>query len=600
MSAYSTTFRTGEPSLPDLLRNIRCGKIQLPDFQRGWVWDDDHIRALIASVSLAYPIGAVMLLETGGDGSHFMPRPVEGVVLGNGKSPEQLILDGQQRMTSLYLALFSGKPVPTKTEKGQQIERVYYLDIARCLDPEEDRLDAVLSLPPDGKITSYFGRKVELDVSTPEREYEQGLFPVATVFDPAAWQRGYYRHFRQDEARLDVFDNFSRQIIERFQQYRVPTIELLRETPKEAVCQVFEKVNTGGVTLTVFELMTATFAADNFNLRLDWEARVEALHVHPVLHGIDATSLLTAVTLLSSFERNKQAGTPVSCKRRDVLKLALEDYRCYADRIQIGLVRAAKLLNREKVFDTRSVPYTTQLIPLSSICAALGDRFEEEPVKQKLARWFWCGVFGELYGGANESRFAFDLPEVIAWINGGDEPRTVKDASFSPTRLLSLQTRNSAAYKGLMVLLTKGEGSRDFLNGDTIELNTYFDLAIDIHHIFPRSFCEKLGINAQLTNCAVNKAPLSARTNRIIGGNAPSSYLVSLENNHAVAQQNLDSILRTHQINPLLLRGDDFSGFLRDRATRLLTLIESAMGKGVPGRDSEETVTAFGGPLVNQ
>ena len=227
----------------------------------------------------------------------------------------------------------------------------------------------------------------------------------------------------------------------------------------------------------------------------------------------------------------------------------------------------------------------------------LGDRFEEEPIKQKLTRWFWCGVFGELYGGANESRFAFDLPEVIAWINGGDEPRTVKDAIFSPTRLLSLQTRNSAAYKGLMVLLTQGESSRDFLSGDPIDLNLYFDEAIDIHHIFPRSFCEKAGVNGQFMNCAVNKAPLTARTNRIIGGNAPSSYLASLEKNHAVSPEKLDVILKSHRIDPVLLRSDNFTGFLRDRAAKLLDLIEEAMGKKISGRDSEEVVAAFGGPL---
>ena len=451
---------------------------------------------------------------------------------------------------------------------------------------------------PNGRSPSDFGRKVELDVSTPDNEFELGLFPVSCVFDPAVWRRGYQKKYRQDEPKLDIFDEFEKQIIERFQQYRVPTIELLRETPKEAVCQVFEKVNTGGVTLTVFELMTATFAADNFNLRVDWEAREDALHVHPVLHGIDATALLTTVTLLASYRRNQQAGSPVSCKRKDVLKLKLEDYQCHADQIQAGLIRAAKLLTREKVYDSKSLPYTTQVIPLSAMCAVLGDPFEEEPIKQKFARWFWCGVFGELYGGANESRFAYDVPEVMAWINGGDEPRTVKDASFSPTRLLSLQTRNSAAYKGLMVLLTKGEGSRDFLNGDTIELNSYFDLAIDIHHIFPRSFCEKQKINTYLTNCSVNKAPLSARTNRIIGGNAPSAYLASLEKNHSVSSEKLDAILESHQMAPALLRSDDFTGFLRDRATRLLDLIEEAMGKKVSGRDSEEVVAAFGGPLM--
>src|SRR5271157_1845985 len=133
MPAINSTFRSGEPSLPDLLREIQSADIQLPDFQRGWVWDDDHIRSLIASISMSYPIGAVMLLQTGGDGAQFQPRPVEGVATDPNQKPERLILDGQQRMTSLYLALVSGKPVPTRTEKGDPIQRFYYLDIAKCL-----------------------------------------------------------------------------------------------------------------------------------------------------------------------------------------------------------------------------------------------------------------------------------------------------------------------------------------------------------------------------------------------------------------------------------------------------------------------------------
>ena len=84
------------------------------------------------------------------------------------------------------------------------------------------------------------------------------------------------------------------------------------------------------------------------------------------------------------------------------------------------------------------------MIPLSAICAVLGDQFDQDAVRRKLSQWFWCGVFGELYGGANETRFALDVPEVIAWIRGGDLPRTVRDASFSPTRLLTIQTRLSA------------------------------------------------------------------------------------------------------------------------------------------------------------
>src|SRR5438094_4552894 len=111
-----TTFDSTKESLLDLMQSIRQMKTQLPDFQRGWVWDDNHIRSLLASVSLSYPIGAVMLLETGGDGVRFRPRPLEGAVFPRNTEPDRLILDGQQRLTSLFLTLKSGNPVNTKTE----------------------------------------------------------------------------------------------------------------------------------------------------------------------------------------------------------------------------------------------------------------------------------------------------------------------------------------------------------------------------------------------------------------------------------------------------------------------------------------------------
>jgi hypothetical protein len=600
MPAITSTFKSGEPALPDLLREIHRGQIQLPDFQRGWVWDDDHIRSLIASISLSYPIGAVMLLQTGGDGAQFQPRPVQGVSINGEVKPELLILDGQQRMTSLYLALASGQPVPTKTSKNQEIDRVYYLDIGKCLDPMEERLDAVLSIPPDRKVTSDFGRKIELDVTSPDKEYGQALFPLEGLLDQtkyASWRRGFQKHHRADEAKLDQFDKFEAEVINRIQTYRVPTIELLRDTPREAVCQVFEKVNTGGVTLTVFELVTAIFASDGFNLRTDWEARSQRLGEHDVLKEVDATTYLTAITLLATYRRHQQnPENPVRCTRKDVLKLPLAEYRQYADHIEAGLKLAARFLAREKVFDTRMLPYTTQLVPLSAICAVLEDRFEQDTVRRRLAQWYWSGVFGELYGGANESRFAFDLPEVVAWIDGGEQPRTLRDSSFSPTRLLSMQSRLSAAYKGLMALLMKA-GSHDFLSGDSIEIASYFDLAIDIHHVFPKAYCEKQGFKRSLWNSAVNKSPLSAKSNRIIGGKAPSSYLSGIEKGSKMEPARLDEILRTHQIAPALLRSDAFEGFIRDRAARLLSLIEGATGKAITGRDSDEVMQEFGGPL---
>lgn len=602
MQAVGSAFRSGEPFLQSMLNDIHEGKIQLPDFQRGWVWDDDHIRSLIASISLSYPVGAVMLLEAGGDGVRLKPRTVEGAPPANGKKPEKLILDGQQRLTSLYLSLRSGKAVPTRTDKGKDIERVYFFDMKACLDPDADRLDAIVSLPPEKILRADFGREIVLDISTREKEYENHYLPLSLVLDPSAyseWKMGYqeYYQFAPDESRF--LAQFDQVVWMRFQQYKVPVIELLKETPKEAVCQVFEKVNTGGVSLSVFELVTATFAADDYNMREDWEVREDRMNQINPLQAIDATAFLTGVTLLASYYRHLSIGSAISCKRKDVLRLTLEDFKKYAASLETGFKSAARLLAREKVFDTRNLPYTTQLIPLGAICAVLGDQFEKDPIKQRLARWYWCGVFGELYGGANETRFAQDLPDVLKWIDGGEEPRTVRDASFAPTRLLSLQTRQSAAYKGLMALLMQ-KGSHDFLNGDSIELTTYFDLAIDIHHIFPRAYCEAQNFKRFKWNSVINKAPLSARTNRIIGGKAPSSYLASLEKNHHISRDRLDEIITSHQASPHAMKSDDFNMFIVDRAINLLDLIQSAMGKAVSGRDSEEVMLEFGQPLIRE
>ena len=594
------TFRTAEPALKDVLDAIAKGEMQLPDFQRGWVWDDDHIRSLIASLSLSYPIGAVMFLEAGG--VPFKPRLFEGVSIVPAPAPKTLVLDGQQRLTSTFLALRSGKPVNTRTEKGESIQRVYFLDMAMCLDPTADREDAVVSVPATLKKTSDFGRKTDLDLSTVELQYAQGMFPLLLMFDAEAlmkWEMGYAQHYGgNSDAQMFLF-KFKNAIWLAFQQFKVPAIEMSVDTPREAVCQVFEKVNQGGVSLTVFELMTATFAADEFLLRDDWAAREKRLREkRPVLDAVDGTSFLTAVTLLASYERHQaNKDLPVACKRADVLRLSLASFKKHAPAVETGFRKAAELLAEQKIFDARSLPYATQLIPMAAICAALGPQMGQHGNKQKLLRCYWCGVFGGLYGSANETRFGLDLPSVAQWIASGDEPRTVRDASFAPTRLLSLQSRLAAAYKGLAALLMQ-QGGRDFITGTPIDLHTFFERNIDIHHVFPRKWCEDAKLPREKWNSVVNKAPLAAETNRSIGGDAPTIYLKRIQTSKKVDAAALDSFLATHCVPIPALRSDNFDAFIQQRARALLGLIEAATGKTVPGRDSEETIEAFGASLA--
>lgn len=584
-----SSFDSTKTPLQDLLAQADSGKLQLPDFQRGWVWDDDRIRSLLASVSEAFPIGAVMLLQTGGENVRFKPRPLTGTHARlRDIAPETLILDGQQRLTSLYQALMSQTVVETKDAKGKPSRRWYYIDMKKAVAAEAE--DAVLSVPEDRQLKA-FGGEITLDLTTPEREYASDLCPANRIFGSAEWRQAYSEHWNFDREKMRLFNEFERDVIKRFEQYQVPVIELKKETPKEAVCLVFERVNTGGVALTVFELLTATFAAENFQLRDDWNAREQRLkNPHPVLRNLQSDDFLQAISLLVTQARRRDAvaagvaadnAPGISCKRRDILKLEVTDWQGWADRVEAGFVRAGRFLYGQKIFKARDLPYRTQLVPLAAIFVDLGKDGETEGVRQKIARWYWCGVLGELYGGAIESRFARDLPEVVALVRGqATEPITVQESSFQANRLLTLRTRNSSAYKGLYALLMR-DGGRDFRTGEPIEAQTFFDDKIDIHHIFPEKWCKAAGIEPGTYNSVINKTALSARTNRQIGGRAPSRYLPAIEKAAGIGLGRMDEILRSHCIAPVELRTDRFWESYAARAEALLQRIEAATGKSI-------------------
>ena len=593
-------FAVNPVQLDHLLRQAELGELQLPDFQRGWVWDDKAIVSLLASISLSFPIGAVMTLATGNPEVKFAPRLLEGVKLDSPGEPGLLLLDGQQRLTSLFFALRSPDPVITRNTRGKRVKRHYYADINRCLDPDpyDSREEhGIVSIPENRLVTENFGRTITLDLRSMEGEVTNEMFPLDIVFDLGRtmdWQMQYLQSGPGDiNDRLEKWKGFAEMLIRQFLQYQVPTIELSSGTSKEAVCQVFEKVNTGGVSLTVFELLTATYAADDFNLRDDWDKRKAEFGNHPVLGRFYAPQFLQTVTLLATHDsriRYDGDGAPpaVACKRRDVLRLDVDDYKKWANTASRGLIRAVEFLHGEHIFTARDVPYATQLVPLGAIFAVLGYEADNHAALQKIRQWFWCGVFGEMYGGSTETRFAFDLPESVAWVRGDRaEPRTVWQAQFQAERLLSLRTRISAAYKGLYALQMK-EGCQDFKTGVTLGVQTYFDHSVDIHHIFPKHWCRTNGIEAWIADSVVNKTPIGSQTSRLIGGAAPSTYLHRLENTHKIDREELDTILLSHRVDPAALRRDDFSEFFNHRFEKMLRLVERAMGKRAnrsPDRD---------------
>ena len=225
-----------------------------------------------------------------------------------------LILDGQQRLTSLYQSLYSQNSVRTKSESNKETERYYFISIDRCLDTNEDRYDSVISVPSDKKIKENFDRDVILDLSSTEKEYLYKVFPLNILFgnDLLKWIIGYMNFYKNNEKAIKQLELFKEKVIDTITSYKLPVITLGKETDREAVCKVFENVNTGGVPLTVFELVTASFATYKhgnkyFNLREDLESCKKIIQgcdetlSTDIFSKIDETLFLTTVTLYTSY-----------------------------------------------------------------------------------------------------------------------------------------------------------------------------------------------------------------------------------------------------------------------------------------------------------
>jgi hypothetical protein len=164
-------------------------------------------------------------------------------------------------------------------------------------------------------------------------------------------------------------------------------------------------------------------------------------------------------------------------------------------------------------------------VPLAAVRAVLGERVETDDATAKLARWFWCGVLGEMYGGSVESRFVRDLEQLVAWVNGSlEEPDTGREAAFLAERLNTLTTRNSAAYKGLHALIIK-QGAVDWSHPEQPMDGAFVvGQGVSIRQVFPPGWVAKNGHSKARVDSIVNKTPMSYLTSRRMVS-APSTYV---------------------------------------------------------------------------
>ena len=542
-------------SLIDIVGDVRKGRVVLPEFQRSFIWNRRQIEELVVSVLNEYFIGSLLTLNVVPDHVPFRPRIIEGVEHAT-PHPATMILDGQQRVTSIHYALYG----PDINLKGTSFPYRFFLNIDAAVNERWD--EAVYSLPAYKKsVPPLFDRR--------ELQYAEGCIALSALRSWEAWMDWYngYRDYlaranEVDERRLKQLMASARQ----FLNFQVAVITLPQSTPLPTVVEVFERINRTGQRLGVFELLTARLWGDGIALRDLWDAAIEQ---HPRLATVSdpkseryPTFTLQVVALLRGKE----------CKRKDLILLKgasfEQDWNRATNAIEAALERLQSTASGGYgVVPRFSAPYSTMVTPLALMLNHVDALSESVGVAyDKIDHWYWSSVFRGRYGGSTEFTSYRDVNQVKAWIaEDGAVPDAVPTHKDDVKRELT-NVRSGAVYRGTLCLVAL-RGAQDFFTGQSIELHD-----LDDHHIFPKAFLKESEVTADHQNTVLNRTLISADTNRrVIGAKRPSRYLAEMETD--LGRERVRAVLASHFIDDSAIkamRDDDYGRFLsaRERALR--------------------------------
>lgn len=405
----SSRTKIDDPDLADLLEGIHAGRVALPNFQRDFDWSDSDVRALLATVINGWPMGSLLLID--GDektDGFYDPRAFEHAPPLSGV-PQTIVLDGQQRLTALYSALF------------QRSELVYALQIDKQLDwAQIDSIDTAMRT-----IKLRFWNR---DYPTPFAQWEKRLLPIAALKSPSTFYEWRDAAVASEEDVLELTSLY-RERLAGLHRYRVPALRIDRETPPAAVARIFERVNKTGQRLGSFDLMVAKSFTPEFNLRVHWEDAKAEFPKLGRFYGEDGNVPLQVIALRvlddvrTSTVLQLTAASIHDNWRRAIV--ALNDALYFADRM-LGVNRADW------------VPYGNMMVVLGALAwdGPLG-----EPARTRdIEAWFWRSAFSGRYAVGSNTTAVSDFKALRT------SPSTMaRDFSVDQASLLESTKQSSGA-----------------------------------------------------------------------------------------------------------------------------------------------------------
>lgn len=534
-----------------LVEQAHAGKICLPNFQRDFVWRREEIADLVRSIVRGYFIGSLLLLRSDPNSPPFAPIFLRGSEPSNkDPHPELLILDGQQRLSSLIYALTA----PDLSLKDSSKRRWFFMDLDLLLDDPDD----------DGMIFDRSKRELR-GLDQQEVQFAERKLPCTALMSQQAfyaWRDGFDDWARNTSPELhDQYRKLWRdrwtEAITAFQTFEVPLVELPRVDDSDPesigrVCAIFEKLNSTGVDLSVYDLLTARLYRSGIRLHDLWD---EACKSHPRLRtwsGGKADNHKFGVLVLRTLALLRG----LDPKPRILIDLDPVDFDSDWRKAAAAIERALELISLVSpdgfgVFAEKWLP-GYGLIP---ILAALRSEIETRKLGEKeradLRRWYWCNVFLERYSSAVESKSRKDYAEMTRyWFDGGPDPDVFQEAQNQigslGFRIRTSASYASAVYSGVFCLLAIRK-ARDWRRGEDIQLQELQD-----HHIMPKAFLQRHGVIRRVTvNSIANRTLISNETNGKIKDKAPKEYL---DDSSIISAKTRAELLLAHFIDETTLQ----------------------------------------------
>jgi len=574
-------FQTNPWNLSQLLQMLDSGKIVLPEFQRSFVWRPADIDLLLSSLVQDFPAGSLLFLRADPQ-TPLAWRLVEGVPQAATQSPDYLVLDGQQRLSSLSFAL---------NGRG---DHLFFMDLN--LLESGDIENGVLPMR-----RSEAERKKLLER---ERQWELHLYPAFCAMGVGAdkyWFEDYVEFHAGPGGNREALRRRARELEETYvnplKHYRFPVVELPADTSLEAVCEIFENLNKTGMRLTVFDLLTARFWPQGVNLRAMLERTRDD---YPLLgrdeFDVDPTLLLQAVSLIRSG----------LCKRGDLLQLTPENFEADWEQVAGAASDALHVLKSEcGILDRQWLPYAALFPSLFAISVRIRSLSGPQLALawEKVKRWFWCSCFGQRYEGPANTLNATDYRQVNTWLENDTRiPEAVDSFALEGINLRRIERQRNAVYRAA-VCLTVVNGARDFHTGQRLTSDLLKDpnRRIEDHHLFPTGFLKKMSPPRPSENSILNRCLIDHKTNKLISDNPPSKYVALMERH--LGSERVDDILGSHLIpygGKGSLTSDDVGRFLEAREHLMIGAIAGVTGAAVPSVGNVDTYLDPSKPFTNE